>query len=139
VADGRITVLNASATMARFMRRGAPDPELFRETVGTLMRQLAGSAPAGLYVYGEMVDLLAEEGNFHAAEQLEALWNELGTQCAFTLLCGYFAPHFAAPGAGNALDSICRAHSHVRTSAADPLGTWLIATDSPNSKPIIAS
>jgi hypothetical protein len=84
-----------------------------------------------------MVDLLAEEGNFHGAEQLEALWNELGTQYSFTLLCGYSAAHFAAPNAGNALDSICRAHSHVRTDVADPLGTWLIATDSPNSKPVI--
>lgn len=135
VADGRITFLNAAATMARFMRNGTPDPALFRDTVETLVQRLVDTSSAGLYVYGEMVDLLAEEGDFFAAEQLEALWSELATRYSVTLLCGYAAAHFAAPDAGCALDAICRAHSHVRTDAADPLGMWLIATDSPNSRP----
>jgi hypothetical protein len=135
VEQGRVTVLNAAATMGRFMRNGLPDPALFNDVVAALVERLVDTAPGGLYVYGEMVDLLAEEGDFHAAGLLETLWNELGAQCSFTLLCGYCAAHFAAPNAGRALDAICRAHSHVRADAADPLGTWLIATDSPGSKP----
>ena len=62
-------------------------------------------------------------------------WNDLGARCSFTLLCGYGAAHFASPSAGRALDAICRAHSRVRADAADPLGAWLIATDSPDSIP----
>jgi len=133
VDQGRITFLNAAATMASVMRNGSPDRGLFSEVVETLVQRLVDTSPAGLYAYGEMVDLLAEEGDFLAAKELEALWNELGARCSFTLLCGYCAAHFAAPSAGRALDAICRAHSHVRADAADLLGAWLIATDGPNS------
>ena len=135
VDHGRITFLNAAATMARFMRNSGPDRRLFSEVIEAVVQRLVETSPAGLYAYGEMVDLLAEEGDFLAAKELEALWNDLGARCSFTLLCGYGAAHFASPSAGRALDAICRAHSRVRADAADPLGAWLIATDSPDSIP----
>jgi len=135
IERGRITVLNAAATMARLMRNGILDAGLFERVFGPLVERLVGTSPAGVYAYGEMVDLLAEEGDFDSASRLEALWNELGARYSFTLLCGYSAAHFASPTAGRALDAICRAHSHVRADAADPLGMWLIATDSPGSRP----
>ena len=135
VDQNRITFLDAATTMGRFMRKGIPDPGLFSDVVEALVQRLLETSPAGLYVYGEMVDLLAEEGDFLAAKELEALWNELGERYSFTLLCGYCAAHFAAPSAGRALDAICRAHSHVRADASDPLGMWLIATESPDSRP----
>jgi hypothetical protein len=135
VRQSRITFLSAATTMSRFMRNGIADPGLFSDVIGTLIERLVATSPAGLYIYGEMVDLLAEEGDFHAARQFEALWNGLGARYSFTLLCAYAAAHFATPNAGSALDTICRAHSQVRADAADPLAMWLIATDSPNSKP----
>jgi hypothetical protein len=60
------------------------------------------------------VELLAEEGNFRGAQRLETLWNELAERCSFTLLCGYCAAHFVTPGAGAALQEICRSHSRSR-------------------------
>jgi hypothetical protein len=125
VASGRLIVRDAPGTMKGFMRYGVPDPVLFEDVVGRHVRQLA-SGQARLRIYGEIVDLLAAEGHFEAAHQLEALWNGLGTQAPFTVFCGYSAMNFVNPATADALQSICRAHSHVRWNPADTLGTYLL-------------
>lgn len=129
IAAGRLVVLDAATTMAKFMRNGLPDASLFASTVGELVQRLNAETGAGVSIYGEIVELLAEEGNFRGAQRLETLWNELAERCSFTLLCGYCAAHFVTPGAGAALQEICRSHSRVQTNAADPLGTWLLAAN----------
>jgi MEDS: MEthanogen/methylotroph, DcmR Sensory domain len=129
IGQRSVTVMDAEDLLARFMRRGEPKRALFHDTVGALVRRLSPRAPAGLRIYGEMVELLAGEGNYSAAAELEALWNELAQRYSFTLLCGYSAAHFAAPDAGSALAAICSEHSlavppHAST---DPLGHFLLS------------
>ncbi len=125
VTEGRMTVIDAAAALRSFMRRADPDASLFQQSVGQTVRRL--SHPPGVRIYGEMVEILAEEGNYRGAERLEALWNELGTEVAFKLFCGYSSAHFAAPNAGDALRAICARHSHVHQDQADLLGNWLLA------------
>jgi hypothetical protein len=125
MASGQLTVRDAAATLNHFMHFGLPHRELFERSVGTVVRQLASGARR-LRVYGEMVDLLAAEGNFRGASQLEALWNELGERVSFTLFCGYSAVHFGDPRTADALLAICRSHSHVRSNPADILGSFLL-------------
>ena len=122
----RLTVFDAERMLARFMRSGLPDSVLFHRTVGEIVHRLAVASGRRLRIYGEMVEVLAEEGNFHAAQRLEELWNELAVRHSFMLLCGYAAAHFASSGAREALTGICRAHSHIRKSAADPLAQWIL-------------
>jgi hypothetical protein len=126
----QLTVLNAEETLATFMRDGRPDPALFQRSVGKLVRSLATPGTI-LHIYGEMVELLAEEGNFWAARRLEELWNELAARYSFTLLCGYSAAHFTTPAARAALAGICDAHTHVQRGAMDSLAEWLIASERP--------
>lgn len=110
------------------MRRGLPDSILFHRTVGDLVRAHAG-VPAGLRIYSEMMEILAEEANFHAARRLEELWNELAARDSFVLMCGYSAVHFAAHDQ-DALAAICAAHTHAHAEpAADPLAHWLLARE----------
>ena len=123
---GRLTVLDARSTLDSFMRHGEPDGAAFEATVGSLVRRLAARP---LYAYGEMVDLLAEESDFRAAHKLEELWNELATTVPFKLLCGYCSTHFGPEVTGASLREICRAHTRVSTSAADQLGSWLLAVN----------
>ncbi len=111
--------------LAAFMRDGLPDSVLFQRSVGKLVQDLAKPGTI-LRIYGEMVELLAEEGNFCAARRLEELWNELAARYSFTLLCGYSAAHFTTPLARAALAGICDAHTHVQRSAMDSLAEWLI-------------
>jgi MEDS: MEthanogen/methylotroph, DcmR Sensory domain len=125
IASGQLTVRDADRTLKRFLRDGAPDRMLFDDHVGGLVRQLAARRNR-LRIYGGMVDILASDGDFQAAHQLEELWNELGAREPFTLLCGYSAVNFSDPRNADALRSICRSHSHVRSNPHDTLGTYLL-------------
>ena len=120
----RLTVLNAAATLRAFTRNDVPDKDRFDQVVGRLVRGL--SAQGGLSIYGEMVELLAEEGDFNAALQLEELWNALAARCSFRLMCGYSSAHFASPAAEAKLHPVCAAHTHLETKQDDPLAGWLI-------------
>jgi phosphatidylserine/phosphatidylglycerophosphate/cardiolipin synthase-like enzyme len=123
--SGQLSVRDASAAMASVMRNGRPDRDLFNQAIATLVSQL-NSRDRHLRIYGEIVDLLAAEGNYRSAQQLEELWNELGRRETFTLFCGYAAANFGDPGTAGALQQICRAHSRVRSNPRDVLGTFLI-------------
>ena len=127
IAAGRLVVLDAATAMATFVVNDRPDRTRFFEHIGTLVHRLTTEHPNGLRIYGEMVELLAEQGNFFAAEQLEGLWNDLGQERSFTLLCGYSSGHFADPRTAARLNAICKAHTRVQEKATDLLGTWLLA------------
>jgi hypothetical protein len=69
-------------------------------------------------VFGEMVDLLCRRGDGLAADELEALWNELGTRRHFTLLCGYRLDLFDRDVQVRLLPQVYRSHTQV-VSASD--------------------
>jgi len=123
IADGRLVALDAATTLARFLE-DVPDSALFEEHVGETVSRLAKQGR--LHAYGEMVDILAEQGRFDTAHEVEVLWNQLAARESFTLLCGYASAHFGDARDAEALHRICRAHTSVKTDAGDLLGTWLV-------------
>ena len=125
-ADGseNLTVIDARKIRARLMRRGVLDPARVDETLDGMLTELS-AAPGGLRVYGEIVELFAEEGNFEQACTLEDYWNHLQAKYGFTLLCGYSAAHFADPRNAHHLREVCGRHTAVKSQPADSLGTWL--------------
>ena len=122
----RLTVIDARKIRTRLVRRGLLDPARMQDTLNGLIAELS-SGPSRLRVYGEIVELFAEEGNFEQACMLEDYWNYLQQQHAFTLLCGYSAAHFADPRNAHHLRAVCRRHTLVKSQSADSLGSWLIA------------
>ena len=132
IASETLTILDARATLQRFMR-GLPDRELFEAHVADVVRRLAAGSAGQLHAYGEMVDLLAEDGSFSAIDMLEELWNELAATASFTLLCGYASSHFAAAHGGERLQTICRQHTRVDRASDDLLGNWLLNTSTGDS------
>jgi hypothetical protein len=126
IEAGVLTVLDARATLRQLMHAGAPNPALFDRVVATPVRELAARRP--LVIYGEMVDLLAEEGSFIAAEELEALWNGLAETVPFSLLCGYASSHFAAPRGEDRLRRVCSNHTRVHQDNEDLLANWLLSS-----------
>jgi len=126
--QGRLIVLDADAALSTFLQGHDVDPARFSATIGALVARLASASRGGLRIYGEMVEILAEEGNFDSARQLETLWNGLRAQHPFTLLCGYSAAHFAGAGTP-ALRAICGCHSRVQRNASDLLGSWLLTDE----------
>ena len=125
-AHERLTVIDARKLRARMMRRGTLDPARMEETLGGMLGEL--SQAGALRVYGEIVELCAEEGNFEDACVLEDYWNHLQQKHRFTLLCGYSAAHFADPRNSQYLRDVCERHTAVKSQSADALGTWLTTT-----------
>ena len=107
VASSQLVVLDAQTTLASFVVNGEPERERFQRSVGDVVHVLCRESAAGLTIYGEMVDILAAQGNFIAAEHLEALWNTLSTECSLRLLCGYSSSHFDDDRSVGHLDRIC--------------------------------
>lgn len=124
-ASGMLVVADSGETLSRVVRCGRLDEASFTATVGAALDELAGRGD-GLSVYGDMVDLLAAEGNLRGAIQLERLWNSLLSERAITLLCGYTASSFGHPRDAVALSEICRLHNDVRSSPRDILGGFLV-------------
>ena len=124
IAANRMVVLDAGQTLDKFMRHATPSPVAFDEVVGSLVHRLANGKR--LWIYGEMVDVLAARGNYRGAEQLEEMWNLLGQRECFTLFCGYASGHFGDPRTAKALAGICAAHDHVHRKPADILAEFLL-------------
>lgn len=117
-STGRLILLDAAATMARFMPDGRMDRLAFREVVGSVVRQ-AGDTGGPVRAYGEMVALLWDAGDVLAAIELEKMWNELAGELHFTLLCAYRSESVNAPDHAGALQQVCRLHSSVLQPAGD--------------------
>jgi len=117
IAARRLTLLDARSTLDALMLDGMPDPKRFRAVVmDVLMPAMDGST--NVRAFGEMVDLLWQEGNPRAALELERLWNELAVEHEFALLCGY-RERPSERSSGEPFKDVCRLHSHVVKSNGD--------------------
>lgn len=116
--EGRYVAVDAHAMLARLMRDGRLDANLFRDVLAeVLKRASAGRERRRIVAFGEMVAVLWGEGKHESAIQLEHMWNDLAREFSFALCCAYpmsgFGNRHAAP-----FMKICAQHSHVFTVAA---------------------
>ena len=109
---GSYLEFDASDTIRGFMVGDRPDPASFWRVVSPLLRQ-AARAGQPVRVFGEMVALLWDAGLVDAAIEVEAMWNELGAQYPFSLLCAYPAQPVACAHQLDALTEVCHAHTQV--------------------------
>jgi DcmR-like sensory protein len=94
--------LDAEETLARFMRSGWPDEELFERLIADLLDR-AGGDWRRVRAFGEMVAVLWARGQSSATVRLEYFWQRLCREKGFSVYCAYpqsgFTPHAdAAPG-----------------------------------------
>ena len=111
-----LLLLEAEATMERFLIDNRPDPVRFRDL---MLRNLArarggyGRNEQRVTIFGEMVAILWSQGNPKAALELEELWNDLGRTQRFALICAYPARLFEGSEHWEAFRSVCGTHSEV--------------------------
>ena len=116
---GELQLFDARKMLSAFMVKGLPDPLMFRSNVGDVIERLcANRRPCPIRAYGEMVDLLWQEGNETGAIRLEILWNQLASTYDFALLCGYAVGHFYKETRDSRLDEVREQHTHVVPSGA---------------------
>jgi hypothetical protein len=118
-ARGSYLELDANKTIRGFMAGDRPDPAGFWQVVSPLLRQ-AAQAGRPVLVFGEMVSLLWDTGLVNAAIEVEEMWNELGSQYPFSLLCAYPARPVTCSHYLDALTEVCRAHTEVTGSPPEP-------------------
>jgi hypothetical protein len=118
-ARGTYRALDASETIRGFMVGDRPDPAGFWQELAPLLRQAAG-AGRPVRVFGEMVALLWDAGLVNAAIDVEAMWNELGGQYPFSLLCAYPAQSVSCAHHLDAVTEVCRAHTEVIGRPSEP-------------------
>ncbi len=108
--QGSFVALDAHGTLDLFMVDGMPDETLLMNSVGPVIER-ANNAGRGLRVYGEMVGVLAAEGNYAGAVGLEGIWNKLRRKIPFLIYCGYPMSSMSHPGAN--MEHICDTHAKV--------------------------
>lgn len=118
--SGQLTVLWAEETLPTILSEAELiDPDRFHRVVGSRVARLQEEWP-WLRVFGEMVDLLWQEGRCPCAVELEELWNELIRVRRLSLLCAYGLDPLHDSSYGGPLEAVCQVHSHL-VSWPEPL------------------
>jgi hypothetical protein len=107
-----LRMLDADETLDSFMVNGMPEWTAFHRACGGAIAEMRLQYPT-VRAYGEMVDILWQRGERHAAIRLEEFWNELGRLQTFSLYCAYRMDALNSDSYGGALESVCRCHTHL--------------------------
>lgn len=109
---GRYVALDAAETLAALMAHGEPDAAQFERVVGGAIAR-ATERHQRVRAFGEMVTLLAADGQYEAAIRLEQLWNRLQRRYSFSLLCGYPMDILGGEQVAALVERICETHGRV--------------------------
>lgn len=114
---GRLLMEDAAELLDRFLVGDVLDHERFQSVAsGLILRAAAGGRP--VRIYAETVAVLWDAGQVGLALELEELWNGLGAQLPFSLLCAYPSRLMTGAETADAVREVCVLHSAV--SAAEP-------------------
>ena len=112
--EGRYVSIDAADTLAKFMTEGWPDATRFAAAIGGIVAAaVAASQRGNVAIFGEMVAILWAEGKTEAAIQLEELWNDLGQEHPFSLLCAYPIAGFNRTEHEESFLRVCAEHSSL--------------------------
>jgi hypothetical protein len=117
--SGQLELHDAELTLRKFMCNDTPDWEDFRRAMASVFERVRAFGRGTTRAYGEMVNLLWQEGKQDAAIRLEEYWNELARLYPFSLFCSYMLDvhrdhTYAAP-----LEEIGRTHSDMIGTVED--------------------
>ena len=116
--SGQLELHDAELVLCKFMRNDMPDWDDFRKALSAVFERVRAFGRGTTRAYGEMVNVLWQEGKQEAAIRLEEYWNELGRLYPFSLFCSYMLdPNHLHSYDG--LEAICQTHSDIIDSVED--------------------
>lgn len=90
-----LVLLDGEEALSTFMVDGNPDAQKFRDEICQVIESVrCGRTNCTVRVFGQMVDVLWQQGKRDAAIRLELLWNQLARTEASSAVCGYAIGNF---------------------------------------------
>jgi MEDS: MEthanogen/methylotroph, DcmR Sensory domain len=111
---GLLTCLNAESTKADLLGSGPLCEKSIHDVFGRALMHATKSSPnRRMRVFGEIVSLLAEDGDYDACVELEGHWNRLAAQHSFRLYCSYSLACFVDESSAQTMCDVCDLHSEM--------------------------
>lgn len=111
-ARSQLALFDVHEAIDNVLRGRAADPERFDRALGKALGHAAECYP-NVRWWGEISNVLHQQGNTGAALECEHLANAAIERYGVTVLCSYHADKFDPDGYEALLPGLCRAHSHV--------------------------
>ena len=111
--SGQLELHDAELTLRKFMCNDVPLWEDFRRSLGAVFERVQAFGRGTTRAYGEMVNVLWQEGKQGAAIALEEYWNELACLYPFALFCSYMLDVHHDHAYNGPLEDIGRTHSDI--------------------------
>ncbi|HEX3626333.1 MAG TPA: MEDS domain-containing protein [Verrucomicrobiae bacterium] len=111
---GQLTVVDADETLPRFMKDAMPEAPVF---LGIAADVIARARTEGRYPkvrwWGEMVNILWEQGNVAASMSLEDQFDRLAHQHEIAIFCSFVMDNFNSEVHSRMLPRLGQNHSHL--------------------------
>lgn len=117
--SGQLELHDAELTLRKFMRNDTPDWGDFQRALGAVFERIRAFGRGTTRAYGEMVNVLWQEGKQEAAIRVEEYWNELARLYPFCLFCSYVLDVHQDHTYAEPLEEIGRTHSDILGTAED--------------------
>jgi hypothetical protein len=112
--SGQLTVVDADELLPRFMRDAMPDAPVFLGLAGDVLAKARGE---GRYLrvrwWGEMVNVLWEQGNVAASMSLEDQFDRLAKHHEIAIFCSFVMDNFNSEVHSRLLPRLGQNHSHL--------------------------
>jgi len=117
--SGQLELHDAELMLRKFMRDDMPDWDDFRRALSAVFERVRAFGRGTTRTYGELVNVLWQEGKQEAAIRLEEFWNELARLYPFSLFCSYVLDVHHDHSYEGPLEEIGRTHSDILGNAED--------------------
>jgi hypothetical protein len=113
-ARGQLTVVDADELLPRFMKDAMPDAPVFLGLAGEVIADARGEARyPKVRWWGEMVNVLWEQGNVAASMSLEDQFDRLAKQHEIAIFCSFVMDNFNSEVHSRLLPRLGQNHSHL--------------------------
>jgi hypothetical protein len=113
-ARGQLTVVDADELLPRFMRDAMPDAPLFLGLAADVIAKARGQCRhPKVRWWGEMVNVLWEQGNVAASMSLEDQFDRLAKHHEIAIFCSFVMDNFNSEVHSRLLPRLGQNHSHL--------------------------